>query len=71
MEQYKRSEQGADYYIYVEPILLNDDNKTLQDSNIEDMDLLHLNATKKILLYVPCCRYTTIYLYTNNTLEDI
>ena len=23
------------------------------------------------MLYVPCCRFTTIYLYTYNTLEDI
>jgi len=23
------------------------------------------------LLYVPCCRFSTVYLYTNNTLEDI
>ena len=42
MEQHQRSERGADYYIYLDPILLDDDNKTLNDYNVKDMELLHL-----------------------------
>ena len=59
------------YYIYLEPILLNDNNKTLKECNIKNFELLHLKVKLKIMLYVPCCRFTTIYLYTYNTLEDI
>ena len=59
------------FYIYLEPQLLDDDNKTIKECNITNYEVLHLKAKIKILLYIPCCRYTTIYLYTNNTLEDI
>ena len=59
------------FYIYLEPQLLDDDNKTIKECNITNCEVLRLKAKIKILLYIPCCRYTTIYLYTNNTLEDI
>jgi len=59
------------YYTYTEPQLLDDDNKTLKECNIMDGELLHLKAKLKILLYVPCCRFNTLYFYTYNTLEDI
>ena len=59
------------YYTYTDPQLLDNDDKTLKEYNIKDGELLHLKAKLKILLYVPMCRYTTIYLYTYNTLEDI
>lgn len=59
------------FYIYLEPQLLDDDNKTIKECNIANYETLHLKAKIKILLYVPCCRYTPIYLYTNSTLEDI
>jgi len=59
------------YYTYTEPQLLDDDDKTLKEYNIKDGQLLHLKAKLKILLYVPCCRFNTLYFYTYNTLEDI
>lgn len=62
---------GTFYYTYTDPQLLDEDDKTLKEYNIKDGQLLHLKAKLKILLYVPLCRYTTIYLYTYNTLEDI
>ena len=64
-------EPSTYYYIYLEPQLLDDDNKTLKQCNIKNGELLHLKAKLKILLYVPCCRFNTIYFYTHNTLEDI
>ena len=36
-----------------------------------DGEVLHLKAKLKIVLYIPCCRFNTVYLYTYNTLEDI
>jgi len=67
----RNSEPQTFYYTYTEPQLLDDDDKTLKDYNIKDGQLLYLKAKLKILLHVPCCRFTTIYLYTYNTLEDI
>ena len=53
------------YYTYTEPQLLDDDDKTFQEYNIKDGQLLHLKAKLKILLDVPCCRYTcNIFIYT-------
>ena len=37
MQQHTRSERGVDCYICSEPILLNDDNNTLKDDNIQDL----------------------------------
>ena len=51
------------YYTYTEPQLLDDDDKTLKEYNIKDGQLLHLKAKLKILLVVPCCRYTTICIH--------
>ena len=59
------------YYTYTDPQLLDEDDKTLKEYNIKDGQLLHLKAKLKILLYVPCCRFNTLYFYTYNTLEDI
>jgi len=59
------------YYKYIEPQLLEDDNKTITDYNIIDGELLHLKVKLKIFLYIPTMRYTTIYLYTFETLKDI
>jgi len=41
-EQHVRSEPMVDYYKYTEPVLLDDDNKSLQDYNIHDNELLHV-----------------------------
>jgi len=64
-------EPMAYYFTYTEPQLLSDDSKTLKEYNLKDGELLHLKAKLKILLYVPCCRFNTVYFYTHNTLEDI
>ena len=64
-------EPSTYYYIYLEPQLLDDDNKTLKECNISDGELLHLKAKLKILLYIPLCRFNTLYFYTYDTLEDI
>ena len=58
------------YYEYSEPVLL-DDNKSLQDYDILDNELLHLKVQLKLLLKVPCCRFSTIYIFTDNTLKHI
>ena len=70
-ENREKSAPMVFYYTYTDPQLLEDDDKTLKEYNIKDGELLHLKAKLKILLYVPMCRYTAIYLYTYNTLEDI
>ena len=44
-EQHVRSEPMVDYYKYIEPVLLSDDNKSLQDYNIHDNELLHLKLS--------------------------
>ena len=59
------------YYKHTEPTLLDDDNKTLQDYDIYDNELLHLKVQLKLLLKFPCCRFSTIYIYTDNTLKHI
>ena len=59
------------YYRYVEPVLLEDDNKPLQDYDMYDHELLHLKVKLKLLLKVPCCRFSTIYIYTENTFKHI
>ena len=58
------------YYKYTEPVLLDDDNKTLQDYDIHDNELLHLKVQLK-LLKVPCCMFYTIYIFTYDTLKHI
>ena len=67
----KNREPMTFYYKYIEPQLLEDDNKTITDYNIIDDEVLHLKAKLKIFLYIPTMRYTTIYLYTDDTLKDI
>ena len=67
----KNREPMTFYYKYIEPQLLEDDNKTITDYNIIDGELLHLKVKLKIFLYIPTMRYTTIYLYTFETLKDI
>ena len=64
-------EPSTFYFTYTEPQLLEKNNETLKECNISDGELLHLKAKLKILLYVPCCRFNTLYFYTYNTLEDI
>ena len=59
------------YYKYIEPVLLNDDNKTLKDYDIYDNELLHLKVQLKLWLKIPCCRFTPIYVYIDNTLKHI
>ena len=51
--------------------LLDDDNKSLQDYDINDNELLHLKVKFELLLKVPCCRFSTIYIFTDSTLKDI
>ena len=49
---------------YIEPILLDDDNKTLQGYDMHDNELLHLNVRLQVLLKVPCCRVINyIHIY--------
>ena len=48
------------YYKYSEPVLLDDDNKSLQYYDIHDNELLYLRVKLKLLLKVPCCRFSTI-----------
>ena len=59
------------YYTYTDPQLLDDDEKTLKQYDIYDGEVLHLKAKLKIFLYGPLCRFNVIYLYTNDTLENI
>jgi hypothetical protein len=59
------------YYIYLEPQLIDNDNKTLKECNITGGELLHLKVKLKLLLHIPCCRFNTLYFYTYNTIEDI
>ena len=67
----KKREPMTYYYKYTEPILLDDDNKTLQDYDIHDNELLHLKVQLKSLLQVSCCRFATVYIYTYSTLKRI
>jgi hypothetical protein len=59
------------YYIYLEPQLIDDDNKTIKECNITGGELLHLKIKLKLLLHIPRCRFNTLYFYTYNTIEDI
>ena len=59
------------YYKYIEPVLLEDDDKTINDYNIIDGELLYLKAKLKLYLHVPTLRFTTIFLYTFDTLGNI
>lgn len=61
----------TDYYTYTEPVLLDDDDNTLKECNIKSGQRLYLKANLNIILKIPGCRFTTIYLYTSDTLEDI
>ena len=65
----KKREPMKYYYRYIEPISLEDGNKTLQDYDIHDNELLQLKVQLKLLLKVPCCRFSTTYVYTDNTLK--
>ncbi len=67
----KNREPMKFYYKYIEPQLLEDDNKTINDYNIIDGELLYLKAKLKLYLHIPTLRFTTIYLYTFETLEHI
>ena len=40
------------YYKYIEPVLLEDDDKTINDYNIIDGELLYLKAKLKLYLHV-------------------
>ena len=72
-DKYKNTkrEPHAYYYKYIEPVSSEDGNKTLQDHDLYDNDLLYLNVQLKLLLKVTCCRFSTIYVYTHNTLKHI
>ena len=59
------------YYIYIEQQILDNDNKTINEYNINDGELLYLKAKLKLFLYIPTLRFTTIYLYTYEGLEHI
>ena len=77
MEQEDKAKARTDrepqthYYIYLEPQLMDDDNKTIKECNIANDETLHLKPKLKLILKIPCCRFNTIYLYTYNTLKDI
>ena len=60
----KNSEPMKYHYIYIEPQLLEDDYKTINDYNINDGELSYLTAKLRLFLYIPTLRFTTIYLYT-------
>ena len=51
--------------------VLNHDNKTLQYHDIHDIELVHLKVQLKLLSQIPCCRFSTMYVYTDNTLQHI
>ena len=70
-DKHKQREPMIYYYKFIEPALLDDDNKTLQDSDIYDNELLLSKVELKLLLNVPCCRISTIYIQTDNTLKHI
>ena len=59
------------YYKSTEPVLLNDNNKTLKYYDIYDNELLHSKVQLKLWLKIPCCRFTSIYVYTDNRLKHI
>jgi len=59
------------HYKNTEPILSDDDNKTLQDYDILDNELLLLKVKLNLLLKIHCCRFSTIYRFTDNTLKHI
>jgi len=63
----KNKEPMNYYYKYTEPVLSNDDNKTLKDYAIYDNEVLHKIQLK--LLFKIHCRFTPIYVYTDNTLK--
>jgi len=45
--------------------------KTLTYRYIYDNELLHLQVQLKLMLKNPCCRFSAIYVYTDNTLKHI
>ena len=47
--QHVRSEPIVDYYKYIEPVLLDDDNKSMQDYIIHDNELFHLKVQVRLL----------------------
>ena len=59
------------YYRYTEPVLLNDNNKTLKYHDKYDNELLHVRVQLELWLEIPCCRFTPIYVYTDNKLKHI
>ena len=59
------------YYKYAEPVLFHDNNKTLKYYDIYDNEPLHLKVQLKMWLEIPCCRFTPIYVYTDNRLKHI
>ena len=59
------------YYIYTEPQLLENDNTTINDYNVNDGEVLYLKAKLKLFLYIPTLRFTTIHLYTYESLDHI
>ena len=67
----KNREPMTFYYKYIEPTIIADNNKTIKDYNILDGELLYLKAKLKLYSYIPTLRFTTIYLYTFDTLEQI
>ena len=60
-DKHKQREPQIYYYKCTEPILLEYDNKTLQYYDIHDNELSNLKVQLKLLLKVPCCRFSTIY----------
>ena len=57
------------YHQYTAPILLHDDNKTLQDYDIHDNEPLHSKVHLKLLLKIPCSKFSIIRVYTDSTLK--
>jgi len=70
-EQHVKSEPMVDYYKYTEPALLDADNKSLQYYNTHGDELPHLIVQFNLLLKVPCCRFSIIYIFTCTTIKHI
>ena len=45
--------------------------KTFKYYDIHDNELLHLEVQLKLMLKILCCRFSPMYVYTDNTLNHI
>ena len=68
----EQTPQPQQYYaVYLERILLNDDNKTLKEYNIKNNEILKLFVTLKLFIQMPTAFFSTIYKDTSGYIEDL